>query len=244
MKNYLNFLFKYFKKKTDYTLDYYTNDYVLVNKNIKPISKFKTYPRFSEVFLPNKELDSYYIQLLKKRRSKRIFSNKKISLIEISSLLKYSFGLSDKNKRYYPSAGALYPLECYLISLNSDLDKGVYHYFPLNHSLEFLWVLDEKKYKKIMFLLKFFNFLKPGVILIITSFFKRSAVKYGDLAAVFSLIESGHVGQNIYLLSEMLNLGCCALGFTNNSIFEEIIDIDNENEVICYGFVLGKLNER
>jgi len=244
MRNYLDLLFKYFKKKIDYSINYYSKNVVLPNQNRK-LSQFKTYPRFNEILLPaNDDLDNDYIKLLKKRRSRRVFSNKKISLIEIGNLLKYSFGIYKNNRRYYPSGGALYPLECYLIALNSDLKKGVYHYFPLNNSLEFLWNLNEKMTKKLNFLMKFFNFKRPALIIIITSLFKRSAIKYGELATLFSLIESGHVGQNIYLLCEMLNIGCCAIGFSNNSIFEEILDINIEDEVICYSFVLGKNYEK
>jgi SagB-type dehydrogenase family enzyme len=238
-----DWLFNNFKKKSDIIINYHNKNNKPINLNLKKISKFKSYPRFLEIFLSTKEIDNYYIKLLKHRRSRRTFAeDKKISFFEISFLLKYSFGLSNDNKkRFYPSAGALYPLECYLLSLNSELRRGVYHYFPLNHSLEFLWPINKKDNKKIKFLMKFLNFKNPGLILLITSFFKRNAVKYGDLSSYFSLIESGHVGQNIYLLSEMINLGCCAIGLANNSIFEDILDISDENETICYGFVLGKI---
>jgi len=52
----------------------------------------------------------------------------------------------DETKRFYPSAGARYPLEIYpIIFSSSDLEQGIYHYNSRDHSLE---LILEGNYKK------------------------------------------------------------------------------------------------
>ena len=69
---------------------------------------------------------------LLKRRSIRSYSGKTLSLAEISQLLWAAQGITDsRGHRTTPSAGALYPLEIYIVAGRvKDLSCGIYKYRP------------------------------------------------------------------------------------------------------------------
>lgn len=205
--------------------------------------QFKGYGRLAEIVLPKSQsLTNYSLHTaLKKRSSIRKFSNQPLPLEKLSTLLYYSAGLNNiKNStirgRFYPSAGARYPLELYFISLNSQLPMGLYHYYLKNHSLEKLLTFDKFDFAK------YFNqnwISTVGAFIIITAIFKRTTMKYADRGYRHILQESGHMGQNIYLLSSTLNLSCCAIGGYLDDKINELLDIDGINESVVYILAVG-----
>lgn len=207
---------------------------------------FKAYARLMEIKLAKpKKIKKSLSQVLFKRESTRKFTNKKINLNDISQILFYTAGLR-KNmapwfaSRFYPSAGSRYPLEIYLLSLNTELNKGLYHYYPKNHSLEKLLSI-----KKILLNQYFSNIgdMKPSLFILITAVFQRTIIKYGNRGYRHILLEAGHLGQNVYLISSGLNLGVCAIGgFVENKL-NALIDIDGTNESIIYALALGHYNK-
>ena len=68
----------------------------------------------------------------------------------------------------------------------------------------------------------------------------RCCDKYGKLGYRYILLEAGHIGQNMYLVSEALGLKCCALGGTRDENLEKLIDIDGVTEAVVYGFAVGR----
>ncbi len=71
-------------------------------------------------------------QALQARRSVRAYSLEPLTLAEVSQLLWAAQGLTHPDGlRTAPSAGALYPLDIYLLAGNvMGLPVGVYHYQP------------------------------------------------------------------------------------------------------------------
>jgi nitroreductase len=74
---------------------------------------------------------------LRRRRSVREFRKESLTLAEVSQLLRAAQGITDpEGKRTAPSAGALYPLEVFLVAGGQDeLPAGVYRYRPQGHDL-------------------------------------------------------------------------------------------------------------
>lgn len=72
-----------------------------------------------------------------RRRSVREFRKESLTLAEVSQLLWSAQGITDpEGKRTAPSAGALYPLEVFLVAGGQDeLPAGVYRYWPQDHDL-------------------------------------------------------------------------------------------------------------
>jgi len=211
---------------------------------------FKTYPRFQKIYLDNKisiSKENDLVKLLDKRRSWRKFKNYKIRLNEVNLLLQGAKinKIEGKDIHYnsfrpYPSAGARYPLELYLIVLNSrDLNKGIYHYNVKDHALEYMWKTNKEILKKTFGPSSFI--LKSGVILIITAVVKRALPKYGDRSYRFALIEAGHLAQNILLLASMINLKSVPIGGFIDKNVQRFLDLKNEElELPLYALAIGK----
>lgn len=204
---------------------------------------FKSYPRFDEIILPNPSLSSTTSLKhgLINRQSNRNFSRKPLELSTLSTLIYYSAGVKDKKlqsfSRFYPSAGGRYPLETYLISLNTDIPKGVYHYYLKNHSLEELLTFAKFDFDKYFVPQKWIK--KTACFIIIAAVFKRMTIKYGDRGYRHVLAEAGHLAQNFYLVSAALSLSCCAIGGYIEHKLEELLDIDGVDESVVYVLAIG-----
>ncbi len=204
---------------------------------------YKGYPRLEEIVLPKPSLPGISLgKVLLNRISTRDFLKEPLSVLDISSLLYYSAGLKRRGKkfferRFYPSPGGRYPLEVYLISLNTELPRGIYHYYLKKHSLEKISELESfsiRKYFNIKWL------YDCGLIILITAVFKRNVVKYGERGYRHILAESGHMAQNLYLNTTALNLGCCAIGGYIDDKLNNLLDIDGINEAVVYVMGVGK----
>lgn len=200
---------------------------------------YKGYSRFKSIRLLKPSIRKVLlVSVLQNRKSNRFFSNKKLSLKKIGSLLYYSFGINAKREgylRFYPSAGYRFPLEIYILSLDTDLPKGVYHYYLKDHSLEKLYNIDIKVDD--YFSQKWIN--KAKAIVVITGVFKRMTIKYGERGYRFTLMEAGHAGQNVYLLASALKLDCCAIGGFDDKRLSILLDIDGISEAPLYAFAIG-----
>ena len=120
----------------------------------------------------------------------------------------------------------------------SGVTPGIYHYNILNHSLERLLGADA--------LSSFDETLRypwakdAAVVFIITAVWNRNFIKYGDFGYNTVLIETGHMIQNLLLVSESLDIRYCPLvGFSNKNI-NTILDIYEDDESSLYITAIGK----
>lgn len=202
---------------------------------------FKEYPRLDKIILPEPEnLNEISLEkALMMRKSTRSFSSKQLSLEKISKILFYSAGLRDNlppwiGNRTYPSAGARYPLEVYLVSQRSELASGIYHYNLRTHSLE---ILETGKFNATR------NFsgewTETSIFILITAIFNRNMIKYSVRGYRHILEEAGHLSQNFYLVAAALDIGICGLGGYLDDRINEILDIDGVSESVIYSLALG-----
>ena len=203
---------------------------------------YKGYSRFKEYILPKPQISRRisFVDVIKNRDSSRDYKDFNISLSAISNLCYFSFGLKDltdpSRGRFYASAGARYPIEIYLLSLNSKLPTGIYHYYFKNHSLENIFSIKKFPYRQYLIPKEF---KRASCFIIMTGIFERSRVKYGLRAYPFIMMEAGHIGQNIYLVSAGLNLDCCAIGGFNHYKVDKLLDVDGIKESSIYMFAVG-----
>jgi len=202
---------------------------------------FKTYPRFSKIKF-SKKAGGLFKSLLN-RESTREFSAQPANLADIEKILYFSAGIKEqkeeleKTRRFYPSAGARYPIEMYLIANNiNSLPRGLYHYSVKNNELEELLNQDLGQESSSIFG-KEMNKYNPN-FLVLAGVMSRTEVKYGVNAYRFALLECGHIGQNMYLLSEKLGLGCCAIGGFDNDKLVRLLDL-GEDEIPLYALAFG-----
>jgi SagB-type dehydrogenase family enzyme len=210
---------------------------------------FKQYIRFPKIKLDkdivwnkNKEL---LIKSIFERKSYNIHKDKlhSISKEDLSNIFlscaisKNYKDIKYDSRRTYPSAGARYPLELYILIQKSDSIKhGLYHYNVKLHALEYMWKMNKKDIHKIF---KQDFSTKCSGIIIITSVINRSTIKYGERGYTFSYIEAGHIGQNIALLSESIGLKCRPFGIFDNKRLTEFLDINTKEEIIIYTLAIA-----
>jgi SagB-type dehydrogenase family enzyme len=214
-----------------------------------PIPITKSYGDADRIDLPKpRPFEAELVKTLLHRRSRRSYTGVPISLSELSCLLYYAcgavgvvsaYGYSRLPLRMFPSHGGLQSSEIYLsINAVSDVPPGIYHYHALDHVLE---VIDKDTHKgqlpRLAFDEQFFN--SAAVVLLLTGYYERLRWKYGERSYRFMCIDTGFVGQNIYLVSEALGLGACAVsGFAQDGI-EELFGIDGKNEIALLLMTLG-----
>lgn len=209
---------------------------------------FKGYPRFRAVKLSKPLLNDRisFKDAIFKRHSWRNFSGKPMSEKKLSSLLYFFAGIREQNSewsgnRFYPSAGARYPLEIYPIIINiNGVRSGIYHYYIKNHLLE---ILPEKpNYKNLAF--KYFGnqpwVNRANLLLIISSIFHRTNVKYGERGYRHVLTELGCMLQNIYLTCAVLDIGCCPTGGYVDDGYNELLDLDGIEESVIGAVAIGE----
>ena len=177
-----------------------------------------------------------------------------VSESELSTLLYYSAGVNapigiysestqdeiNKTRRFYPSGGARYPLEVYVvINRVLHIDPGVYHYDIFKHSLEKLFEKDTSSYfnEKV---LRYEWSKDASVIFIISACWDRTLVKYDDFGYDMFGVEAGHVTQNLLLSCSMLDIKSCPLFGFNVAEANELLDLDAERESVFYMTALGR----
>lgn len=180
-------------------------------------------------------------EAIAKRRSVRTYSSSKITESNLSQLLWAAQGITDKagGLRTAPSAGALYPLEIYVVTaLVEGIEEGLYKYNPLSHTL----IL--KKSGNILediynVSLRQDSIKNAAAVIIYCAVFERTAWRYKDRAAQYVYIETGHSAQNVYLQAEALNLGTVAIGAFDNKGIRKVLGLPDEEEPV-YLMPVGK----
>lgn len=212
------------------------------------IINYKSYPRLERIKLPKSlQLKGKLDDIITERRSQRNFSVQKyIRLDELATLLKFSSGItkmsgSDWNTglRAYPSAGARFPLELYLaVNKVRSLKNGLYHYNLKEHSLE---LLRQGSFNDLLSKNTDQGFVKESsFVVIVTAVFERTRIKYEDRGYRFILLEAGHLGQNLYLVSTALKIKCCACGGFIDQDLNSFLDLEGQNEKAIYTFAFGR----
>ena len=167
---------------------------------------------------------------LKLRRSHRRFSEKPISLANLSQLLWSAQGITHfLGFRTAPSAGAIYPLEIYVLVSNVDkLSPGIYHYKPKSNELEL--IIKGNYRKQLTSAANQRSIKKAAATLVISAVFKRTEKKYGPRAKRYVHIESGSAAQNVYLQATSLQLNTILMGSFNDKDVKQVMQLPEDNE--------------
>lgn len=165
--------------------------------------------------LPQPRLDSATSveEALAARRSQRSFSNKPVTLDELSQLLWAAQGIThSRGLRTAPSAGALYPLELYVVAGSvSALSAGTYRYEPDGHHLVQVAKGDQRA-ELAAAALGQAPIRKGPVVVAIVADYRKTTIKYGERGIRYVHLEAGHAAQNICLQAEALGLGAVVIG--------------------------------
>ena len=179
-------------------------------------------------------------QALLRRRSVREYQPGALSLAEISQLMWAAQGVtSPQGLRSAPSAGALYPLEVYVVIGNvSDLADGVYQYIPSRHELEALAKGDKRA--ALARAAWGQRFIKEGAALVVISaIYERTTKKYGQRGIRYVHMEAGHAAQNVFLQASSLGLATVVVGAFDDNAVRDILGLSAEEHPL-YLMPLGR----
>jgi SagB-type dehydrogenase family enzyme len=181
-------------------------------------------------------------EALQNRRSIREYKSTPLKLYEVSQLLWAAQGItSDWGGRTAPSAGALYPLEVYLVAGNVEgLDSGIYRYAPSGHQLVRVKVGDFRA-KLSEAALNQSCVADAPISLVIIAIYERTTVKYGDRGIMYVHLEAGHAAQNICLQAVALGLGAVPVGAFEDQKVIDVIGM-SKNESPLYIIPVGEIH--
>lgn len=171
---------------------------------------------------------------LARRRSVRAFADASLTLGQLSQLLWAAQGVSEaEGNRTAPSAGALYPLELYmLVGDVTGLAKGVYKYRTEAHKLTRTgggdlraeaaraalgqaWIVDSR------------------AVMVIAAVFGRTRAKYGERSERYVHMEAGHAAQNVYLQATALDLGTTVVGAFDDDRIHALVGMEHDEAPVA-----------
>ena len=182
-------------------------------------------------------------QALKTRKSMRSFRREPLTKARLSYLLWASTGIQRVEAGYEfrtaPSAGALYPIETYIVANNvRNLDMGLYHYSVKSHQLEQLKHGDFSR-RIAAAALGQSMCATAAVVFVWSAVFQRCKSKYGQRAYRYIYLDAGHIAENLALAAVSLNLASCEIGALYDDQVNAILDIDGTSESVICMAVLG-----
>ena len=190
-------------------------------------------------------------EALTHRRSHRSYLKDAISAEDLSQILWAAYGITKPSSVYIqtsgdlrtaPSAGAMYPLELYVLIGNvTDLESGVYKYIPKGHKIIRTINREIRRELSTAALNQEMISTAPAC-LFYSAVFSRNTQRYGTRGREkYVCMDLGHSAQNVYLQAEALNLGTCAIGAFNDVAVKEVMQLPEEEEPLLI-MPVGKYN--
>jgi len=188
---------------------------------------------FVKVPLPQPEFEGTLSieEVLLERRSVREFDSSPVTIQEVSQLLWAAQGLTaPTGLRTAPSAGALYPLEVYVLAGNvRGLEKGMYHYDPEGHQLikksgeDLRGQFSESSHGQVW--VKY-----APVVFVLCAVPERVTARYGERGNAYVLLEAGHAAQNLSLQAVGLKLGTVMVGAFYENEIADLMNLAKEEK--------------
>jgi len=192
---------------------------------------------------PSTEGGTPLVQAISARRSVRAYDGKPIPLAAVSQLLWAAQGVTQPapkapatwnpkwgewrgGLRAAPSAGALFPLEVYVLATSVDgLDRGLYRYIPAEHALVRAGSAEANAKDLAQAALMQQDIAQAPVAVVITGVYERTAVKYGDRAQRYVHIEVGAAAENLMLQADALGFGTVYIGAFNDAAVSKTLGL-------------------
>lgn len=208
--------------------------------------------------LPTPRFDSQFSveKALKSRQSVREYRDVPLSLAEVSQILWAAQGFTRERKepparwnpkyewqgglRTAPSAGALYPMEIYLLAGKVEgLPAGLYKYLPKNHALKKAAGVDKRK-QLCQAALNQPQIEKASAVIVMATVYERTSYKYGERAERYVHMEAGSIAENIYLQATALSLGTVLIGAFSDQDVKKVLALPSDE----YPLVIMPLGQK
>ena len=201
------------------------------------------------------------IEAIRRRRSRREFTEEPLTLEELSFLLWAAQGIDEDATQAFrewlagvmnidialipsllrtvPSGGACHPFETYLfVNRVSGLEPGLYRYLSVEHKLLLLHT-DTGLTGKVADAVAGWA-ANSAVVFAWTTIPYRTEWRYSIVSHKMIAQESGHLCQNLYLASEAIGAGACVVGAYDQAAVDAILDVDGKDEFVIAVVPVGK----
>lgn len=142
--------------------------------------------------------------------------------------------------RANPSAGALYPVECYLAVIQDfvDLPSGIYYYHPLENNLYII------RQDAVCESLQSIFFEAPSLqhselFIAYTGMYSRGVWRYKERTYRRMLLDAGHTVANTLEMCEYLGISVSLLGGFVDVELSELLELNPRDEVPLLGAALS-----
>jgi len=185
--------------------------------------------------LPPPRLDSDYSleRALRERRTVRTFGKAPLTLAEVAQLLWAAQGVtSTQGLRTAPSAGALYPLEVYLLASHvNGLAAGVYQYTHEQHGLK-RHLSGDRRSELAAAALGQSWIQQAAAVIVLTAVEARATWKYRERGIRYLYMEAGHAAQNVLLQAVAFGLSAAVVGAFDDRRVEQVLHLPKQERVL------------
>lgn len=186
-------------------------------------------------------------EAIENRRSIRKYSEKHLSIEELSYLLWCTHGVKEFKANSYtlrtvPSAGARHAIETYLLINNvQGIPPGLYRFLAIEHKLLEINLSPDIS-EVITYAALGQNYVKKSAVTFIwTSVIYRMNWRYGERGYRYIFLDAGHICQNLYLSAQNIDSGVCAIAAFSDDELNKILEIDGKEHFVIYMATVGKL---
>jgi SagB-type dehydrogenase family enzyme len=188
------------------------------------------------------------LRILSRRKSERAFAATTMALADLAEILAGSYGLGrtvsfqgglEARARPVPSAGALFPLELYVVASQIEATRdGLYHYDILDHALDRMRTdLEPGLLDQAMIAAPLVR--NANAVVFLSAVFDRTLRKYGARGYRYILFEAGHVAQNLCLLATERGLASLCVGGFIDARINRLLELEPQTEAVVYCVAIG-----
>lgn len=177
------------------------------------------------------------------RRSRRQYVHGTMTKRQLAYILYHTMRKQRDETVYHtsiPSAGNRHPLDVELLLLRVlDVEKGLYRYDPITHTLILRRRFDELE-STLEKALPTQQFVKDAALIYTITARREKMVEYKGEQRADRLIylEAGHLGQQLMLLCESLEIGTCPVAEFDPEETDRLFAVD-EGQHAIYLFPMG-----
>ncbi|MRW89646.1 putative peptide maturation dehydrogenase [Duganella sp. FT80W] len=169
-----------------------------------------------------------------------------LPLATASRLLQRAFGAQGQHemapdafvlKKLSPSAGGLHPTEAYVLAQRVEgLAPGLYHYQPVQHSLEPLTLMSTAQTEELALRMVADQdwFVPAPLLVILVTRVERNFWKYRNHAKAYRalLLDAGHLSQTFYLLASEAGMPAFVTAAINEVDIEQALGLDPLKDMV------------
>ncbi len=186
---------------------------------------------------------------MSRRRTNRIMLDEAVGLDQILDCFLYSLAITaimkdpeavDLPLKMTPSGGARNPYEGYLCARNVEgLTPGTYHYSAFDRTLAPIAAARPPAFGRLLAGQDWAD--NAAAIIFLVADFERTMWKYHDGSAYrITMIEAGHIAQNIMLVATHHDLAANGTGALDQGLVEETLGLTRPTQSAVYALAIGR----